>query len=616
MENDIKAAFKKSGRDPNDLPKLSKSVGGEIDFMIGVKYLRYHPERVFQLPSGLTIYRSTFMNGDGGRGVIGGRHQTFTAIEQQFYLDSNHQKTFLCNQKKLYRMGYQVNLDLSLLGYKVPQLSLLEDEEHQASYVVESRAKGKFDEAENTGSEITFRCVKCRSCKECKNAEHTEARSIREEVEEVVIARSVTIDLANRQSIAKLPLMYDPVLRLMPNKHQAIKIYHQQVRKLNKNQKEKEEVLKSERKLQEAGLCSKSPCRTTKEIKRKFHTELHSWPCRIVFDASQITGSGYSLNNILAKERNNMNILQEIFIRWSMHATALHTDVQKMYNCVKLREEDWCLQRYLWGEELDPSKIPEQEVIKTVIYGVVSSGNIAERCIRHAAKISQTQYPEVNEIVHKDLYVDDCLSGEKSLMLAKQRADELEIVLNRGGFSLKGIAFSNEAPPESLSGDGKVIIVAGHKWYTKEDKISLNLGDMIFTKKKRGKIPSDAVINTIPDKITRRHCVSKVAEVFELTGKFTPTTYGMKLDLHDLVLRGFKWDDVIPDNLRAVWTSHFEIIQVHPNLTGLTITSSSKANCAHDSPTIQPTEKHAFNCINSGEIVISLHSFTRTIGTI
>lgn len=39
-----------------------------------------------------------------------------------------------------------------------------------------------------------------------------------------------------------------------------------------------------------------------------------STPCRIVFDASQATASGYNLNDLLAKGRNYLNKLQEILI--------------------------------------------------------------------------------------------------------------------------------------------------------------------------------------------------------------------------------------------------------------------------------------------------------------
>ena len=137
--------------------------------------------------------------------------------------------------------------------------------------------------------------------------------------------------------------------------------------------------------------------------------------CILVFDLLQIIDTGYSLNEIIAKGKNNMNKLVEIVIRWSIHKVAFHTDIQKMYNSVKLHEENWCLQRYIWQHELDPTKIPEEKVIKTLIYRVKYSGNQAERSLRETAKLSQDGYSQINQIVSKDIYVDDCISGGKSV---------------------------------------------------------------------------------------------------------------------------------------------------------------------------------------------------------
>ena len=141
------------------------------------------------------------------------------------------------------------------------------------------------------------------------------------------------------------------------------------------------------------------------------------------------------------------------------------------------------------------------------------------------------------------------------------RADELEVVLNRGGFSLKGVSFSGKDPPECLSDDGVSINVAGMRWYTKEDVLSLEIGELNFEKKHRGRKPANTSSNSIPVKLTRRHCVSKVAELFDLTGKITPITASMKLDLHELVQRQLEWDDIIPDIFRPIWDSHFEMIK-------------------------------------------------------
>ena len=64
-------AFTKNGGIQQNLPKLPECVGGDVDFMIGTKYTRYHPEVIFSLPSGLTIYKSMFQSNDGIQGIIG-----------------------------------------------------------------------------------------------------------------------------------------------------------------------------------------------------------------------------------------------------------------------------------------------------------------------------------------------------------------------------------------------------------------------------------------------------------------------------------------------------------------------------------------------------------------
>ena len=84
--------------------------------MLRIKYLRYCSETVFQLPSGLAIYRSWFKNEDGTRGVFGVTHIGLTEIESRYYMNV---ATFLSDQCKLFKAGYQVKSDASLLHVQV-----------------------------------------------------------------------------------------------------------------------------------------------------------------------------------------------------------------------------------------------------------------------------------------------------------------------------------------------------------------------------------------------------------------------------------------------------------------------------------------------------------------
>ena len=574
--DDIKEEFIKQGGCAENLPKLPKFVGGSVDFMIGIKYLRYHPQPVFYLPSGLTVFKSMFLNFDGSDGVIGGPHEVFTNIARCANLvNTNSVSSYLCNQMQIYKNGFQIDPDVSIIGYKTFMKDIDVVEDSNTTDVFLSRKIKQFTEVEDAGSKINYRCIKCRSCKMCKDHDETEEISIKEEAEQQLINNTVFVDTKQRETIARLPFIHDPKIKLSHNKDIAMKVYRQQTRKLEKNPKDKEDIIKSEAKLHTLGHVDYLR-NLTEDQQRMLHenkiqnfipwravwkTNSLSTPCRIVFDASQATSSGYSLNDLLAKGRNNLNKLQEVTIRWMMHRTAFHTDVQKMYNSVKLVEEDWCYQRYLWQENLDINKIPEEKIIKTLIYGVKCSGNQAEHGLRLTAKISENEYPDVAKIIRKDIYVDDCLSGTDDEATAKRRGDELELVVNRGGFTLKGITYSGADPHESLSEDGSSICVAGMKWYPKIDELSLDINPLCFSKKVRGRKVITEESSKIPLKLTRRHCASKVAEVFDLTGKVMPLVSSMKIDLHELVTRKLDWDDVIPENLRSLWFGNFEMIQ-------------------------------------------------------
>ena len=85
------------------------------------------------------------------------------------------------------------------------------------------------------------------------------------------------------------------------------------------------------------------------------------------------------------------------------------------------------------------------------------------------------------------MYIDDCLSGEENIEKALQRADEFELVLNCDGFNLKRITFTGGDPPSALSTDNNNVNVAGMKWFPKEDLSALDIVELNFAKKHRGK---------------------------------------------------------------------------------------------------------------------------------
>ena len=93
-----------------------------------------------------------------------------------------------------------------------------------------------------------------------------------------------------------------------------------------------------------------------------------------------------------------------------------------------------------------------------------------------------------------------------------------------------------------------------------EDKIGINVSKLNFEKKSRGRKSGDGD-GVLPEKITKRDCVSKVAELFDPLGRIVPLIAGMKQDINLLHTSSLNWDDKIADNLRRIWKSNFELME-------------------------------------------------------
>ena len=126
----------------------------------------------------------------------------------------------------------------------------------------------------------------------------------------------------------KLPFLVDPESRLVPNDNDALQVFRQQVRKLNTNPEDKAAVIKSQQELQELGFVdfvsnlSQEDKSLILDSNVKYFVPWRAvWnegsvtrACRMVFDGSQATKGGCSLNSLLPKGMNRMNKLVEIII--------------------------------------------------------------------------------------------------------------------------------------------------------------------------------------------------------------------------------------------------------------------------------------------------------------
>lgn len=580
VDQDIRSQYKSDGRDLNDLPSLPKFVGGETDILIGAKYYYTHPREIFRSKSGLAIFDSLFLSQDGTTGVVLGPHPSFSEAEKSFR-KSNPSQNLVCKSYYApsvihYRNAYHDMTNNTALGN-------VTSEPEPVCHLARRTPKcvKTFDEIESAGTEVTYRCEDCRDCENCKKSRNIQAISINDEIEQGLIDRNVTVDIAARKTSHRLPFVVDPDARIdsQAQENLALQIYRGVIKRLDGKSSEKDAIIQSESKLHDLGYVDwldNLPQKTQDYIRSNvkytipwrvvFNQNSVSTPCRLVFDASCAPRGQYCLNSLLAKGTNNLNNMVMIMIRWLCYKFAFHTDISKMYNTVWLDESHWRYQLYYWQEELKHGVEPRPKVIKTAIYGVRPSGNVAESGVRQTAELTKETHPLAYDAITKQLYVDDGMSGADTESGRTEKAEQLSGALGMGGFKLKGFTMSGSDPPPNLANDDQISVnVGGLIWFSKVDELSVKIPELNFGKKQRGKKSQNSV-GILPKDLTFRNCLSVVYEIFDPLGRVAPLVSAFKLDIRELHLRKFGWDDVLPDNLRTLWASNIDMIQEIRNI--------------------------------------------------
>jgi len=92
-----------------------------------------------------------------------------------------------------------------------------------------------------------------------------------------------------------------------------------------------------------------------------------------------------------------------------------------MYRQILVHEKQTSLQSILWRENPE-TEIEEFELL-TITYGTKPASFLATRCLQQLAEIEKVNYPKAAEVVGRDFYMDDLLTGintEPKVMALKE----------------------------------------------------------------------------------------------------------------------------------------------------------------------------------------------------
>ena len=608
--------------------KFPPEVGGDVvRLLIGIRSTQLSPILKITLPSGLCVYESKFKDIHGTTLCFGGPHPIFTSS----YASAGHSSGMLqvlftqiatayMRSPRVFVGGFPQRCSGPIAFEEVeivddspqrdcwvePESVVIqetatpkerdEEDEHETfkcyhfeecaspdacykALIPLAKLKGLIDQ--NDVPDVTdFRCDVCANCAVCKKSARERTKSLQEEFEQDVILKSVELDPENKRVLVELPFIKEPVEFLSKkhngnsNRYQAMRVYKSQCRKPEQVKQKLRETMSD---LMERGFMVKVTDLGQEQqdfiSTAKFH---HYFPWRAVYKEGSVSTpvrivvdpSASGLNQILAKGENMLGRIPEILINFRSNPHAWCSDISKMYNMLKLKDQALPYSLFLYNNSLSEDQEPDVYCMQSAWYGVSSSGNQANVAIDMLWQKFGEELPEAVVPLGMDRYMDDVDSGASTREEADEQIKQVKECLSRGGFKPKFVAHTGEAPPDAASSDGRTVSVLGSVWETESDLISLGHRPMNLEKKVRGSKAPPKIDVTTPEGlrnamsmnlVTRAAILSRVAEFYDPVGLFEPLKLAMKLALSEL--NALDWTDPIPQDRHEVWIKLFTAME-------------------------------------------------------
>lgn len=297
--------------------------------------------------------------------------------------------------------------------------------------------------------------------------------------------------------------------------------------------------------------------------------EKPSTPLRVVFNASQPTSTGVSLNDIQHKGTIRQDKLINLLLRFRLHTYVINADIEKMFCNILLSPEQRYLQCILWREE--PHHPLKTYTLTTLSFGLKAAPHIATRCLlqlsqeTHALLQTQSTATSSTEAtgstagaanaIASEFYADDLLTGGDDLQEVAAVALEADRILKSAGFKLRkwksnsallqGMLIKNTNSPQTHITDTQfgddTHKILGLSWSGQSDHL-------LYCIK----------IDPIPKKVTKRIILSKLSSIFDPTGLISPVLITAKCLIQRLWQDKTGWDDPVPEHLQRDWITFYE----------------------------------------------------------
>lgn len=257
---------------------------------------------------------------------------------------------------------------------------------------------------------------------------------------------------------------------------------------------------------------------------------------RVVFNASQKSKSGISLNEKLLIGPRIQDELYDILVRWRMHKIAFIADIEKMYRQIEIVENHRDYQRILW--RVSPDEPIREYRITRVIDGTAPAQFLSTRVLKQIGEDSKAKYPEAAKTIDKDFYVDDVSSGSHGVESASKLQLNLIDLLKQRGFMLKKWFSNSQELMDNVPEDHR---------HNMDDVVEL-IEKGVKTLGVGSQFCQDQGANHQAQNYVRR------MQIIDPIGWLSPTTVVAKIFIQSLrSLKDAGWDERLPDHKVNEW---------------------------------------------------------------
>ena len=184
---------------------------------------------------------------------------------------------------------------------------------------------------------------------------------------------------------------------------------------------------------------------------------------RVVFDASQTSLNGHSLNSFLHTGPKLQREITTVLTRWRLYKIAFTADIVKMLRQILLHPDDQHWLSILW--RASPDRPIDIFQLLTVTYDTVYAPYQAIRVVLQLADDEAERFPLAAEILRNNLYVDDALAAADTVEEAVEKKKQLCGIVAAAGLDLDKWAANDPALLQD-------VIVTDGCAFTVEDTIS------------------------------------------------------------------------------------------------------------------------------------------------